>query len=249
MKNITSANYSISTAGYLISHVHWLNKIRKTTNEPEIIQGINISITILLCTYIESVLNELLDSIIEKRIKETEDLAYKRVLENIQLKLSKASWNQYQELCKTLLPNPLNHYTDNEVWKGIKALFSLRNVLVHGKKIESRLLFYEDKIEIEYSGVYDKILDYFKEQKVLKSHQLKSSKHKILTIQSTTHFIKISDKFVDEFFEKISKEQQIDTRFMSQISKLNILGSHGIDHYEIYPKTKSSESDDDGLPF
>ncbi|MBL0766489.1 hypothetical protein [Marivirga atlantica] len=247
-KKPTSYNNSIQTTGYLISHIHWLNKIRKTTNEPDIIKGINISISILLCTYIESILNELLESIIEKRIKETNDTSYKRVLETIQMKLTKASWNQYLDISKTILPKTLNYYVDNETWKGIKILFSLRNVIVHGKEIKAKLLFQDDNYKIEYSGIYEKILDYFKEQKVLKSHQLRSSGHKILSIQSTNHFIKITDKFIDKIIIKILEEQGVSHGEIFSY-RFNILGNHGIDYEEIYPKSQNTKMNDDDLPF
>ncbi len=247
-KKTISYNNSILTTAYFISHIHWLNKIRKTINEPELIQGINISITILLCTYIEAILNELLGCIIEKRINESDDANYQRVLESIQIKLSKASWNQYLDICKTILPKSLNFYVDNETWKGIMILFSLRNILVHGKEIKSKLLFHDDKLEIEYSGVFQQILDYFKEQKVLKAHQLKSSSHKILSIQSTNHFIKITDKFVDEIIIKISNEQGISTGDVFSY-RFNILRNHGINYNDIYPKPQKKKMDKNDLPF
>lgn len=248
-KKILSVNNSITTTYHLIGHIHWLNKIRKTINEPDIITGINISITIMLCTYIESVMYEILNDIIEKRIKETNDTSYQRVLLSLKINLEKASWNQYLDICKILLPKTLNSYTDNETWKGIKVLFSLRNVIVHGKKVKSKLLFQNDKFEIEYSGIFEKILDYFKEQKVLKSHQIKSNKHKILSIQSTNHFIKITDKFIDEIVFKIYEEQDIDNLGNHTSHKSNLFMSYGLDYYKIYPKPKRIKKDDNHLPF
>lgn len=248
-KTLTSFNNSIHTTSYLIAHIHWLNKIRKTTKEPDIITGINISISILLCTYIESVLNELLDIILKKRIQETDDSSYQRILQNMQTRLAKASWNQYLDICKVILPKTLNCYTDNETWKGITILFSLRNVIVHGKEIKSKFLLNDDNFEIEYSGVFKKILDYFKEQKVLKSHQLKSNSQKILSINSTNHFIKITDKFIDEISLKIIREQDIDSRIISSSYKYNYLASHGLDYDKIYPSPKSTKTNDDDLPF
>jgi len=244
----TSFNNSIHTTGYLIAHIHWLNKIRKTTKEPDIIAGINISISILLCTYVEAVLNELLSAIIKKRIQETVDTTYQRILQSMQIGLAKASWNQYLEICKVVLPKTLNSYTDNETWKGITILFSLRNVIVHGKEIKSKLTLHDDKYTIEYNGVFEKIIEYFKEQKVLKSHQLKSNSHKILSINSTNHFIKNTDKFVDEILLKIIKEQDIDGRTISNSYKYNYFANHGLDYKKIYPSPKRTKTDDD-LPF
>lgn len=242
---LTLFDNSIQTTGYLIGHIHWLNKIRKETKEPDIIMSINISITILLCTYVESVLNELLFTIIEKRKEETDDTSYQRLLQNTQVKLAKASWLQYIDICKVILPKSLNCYTDNEIWKGITILFSLRNIIVHGKKVKSKIFFKENKLGIEYADVFEKVLNYFKEQKVLKS-----SNHKILSTQSTIHFIKITDKFINEIFRKICEEQNLDRRFMSVTLKDNYILRHGIDPAEIEPKSKRTQKKgDDDLPF
>lgn len=248
-KGITYGNYSIEPSGYLISHIHWLNKIRKTTKEPTIVRGINISITILLCSYIESVLNELLNMIIEKRKIETSDKSYIKLLDNTFEKLNKASWTQYQEICEILLPIPINRYTNNEIWKGISILFNLRNIIVHGKAIKSKLFYKNEKFEVEYSGIFERAMLYFKEQKVLKPNQIKSSKHKILSTQATIHFIKITDKFVDEIFNKISDEQKINRMFISISYKDNYLLNHGIDPQSLIPKKSRKKPLKDDLPF
>ena len=128
------------------------------------------------------------------------------------------------------------------------AEISLDYVIVHGKEIKAKLLFQDDNYKIEYSGIYEKILDYFKEQKVLKSHQLRSSGHKILSIQSTNHFIKITDKFIDKIIIKILEEQGVSHGEIFSY-RFNILGNHGIDYEEIYPKSQNIKMNDDDLPF
>lgn len=170
---ITYANNSILPATYLISHIHWLNKIRKTTKEQDVITGINISISILLCSYVESVLYEVLLAIIEHRKKATSDNAYLKLLDNTIEKLTKASWMQYLDICEIILLKPLHHYTDNESWKGISLLFNIRNIIFHGKAVNSKLLFKNNKFELECSGVFEKAMTYFKEQKNFKETSTK----------------------------------------------------------------------------
>ena len=242
-----SINNSLPTNAYLIAQIYWLNKIRKNTKEPEITTGINLSITILLCTYIESVLNELINSILVNRLKSTKDESCKRILIDFQNKLKKASWNQYIEICKVLLPKPLNNYTNNEIWKGVKTLFLLRNSIVHGKRIESELHFNDDFKEIEYKGVYEKILDYFIEQNVVKPNQLKTSTHKILSNQTTIHFIKITEKFINEIFPKICDNQNLDIWGTFNAYKYNTIYSFGIEDSEIEKNTNKIDKGD--LPF
>lgn len=241
-------NHSIQTSGYLIAHIHWLNKIRKDTKEEDIITSINISISILLCTYVESILNELLGSIIEIQLRDAESESHQRLLLNLKDKLAKASWTQYLEICKVLLPRPLNLYTNEKTWKGIVMLFNLRNIIVHGKEVESKLVLRGDNLSLEYSDRFKKISDYLKEQKVIRSHQRKSIRHKILSTQSTVHFVKTTEKFIDEIFVKICTEQKINSLYMSRSMNGNFLLSHGIDPDKVRPK-KMRKSDTDDLPF
>lgn len=246
---VTYGNNSILPGGYLISHIHWLNKIRKTSKQADVVTGINISISILLCSYVEAVLFEILSRLVVERKKVTTDSSYQKLLDNTLDKISKASWTQYLELCEVLLPTPLHRYTDNETWKGITILFNLRNLIVHGKAVSSKLLVKGDKLEIEYSGVLEKIMNYFKEQKVLKTNQLKSSNHKILSTQATVHFIKITDKFVDEIFFKIVDEQKIDRMFLSVTYKNSYLLNHHIDPETLKKRKNKIKLGKDDLPF
>jgi hypothetical protein len=246
-EGIPYANYSIQPAPFLISHIYWLDKIRKSQKEEDVVSGINISISILLCSYVEAVLFQLLLSIIEKRKAEATDTFYLKLLDEAQSKLTKASWTQYLDICENILPMPLNRYTDNETWKGIAILFYLRNIIVHGKLINAKLLFKDDKYQLEYTATFEKVMNYFNERKVLKQNHLNSDTHKILSTQVTKHFLKLTDKFVDEIFWKISDEQKVDIMIFQNAYKMNILKSHGIDPDTLKKrKNKVKKSD---LPF
>ena len=242
-------NHSISTTNHLIAHIHWLNKTSKTISEPDILRGINISITIMLCSYIEAILNDLLTDVIEIRIKETTDTSYHRVLNDLKIKLVKASWNQYLNIFKIVLPKSLNLYTNNEIWKGIKILFILRNMIVHGKEISSTISVQNEKLKVEYSSIFKKVLDYFKEQKVIQSNQIKSSSHKILSVKTTNHFIKTTVKFIDEILFKIYVVQKIDKWGEYHSFKSNIFMSYNLDYDKIYPPIKTKKTKEDDLPF
>ncbi len=152
------------------------------------------------------------------------------------------------DICENVLPKPLNKYTDNETWKGITILFNLRNIIVHGKIINAKLIFKDNKNQLEYAATFEKVLNYFKERKVLKQHHFNSDTHKILSIQATKHFIKITDKFVDEIFWKIQEEQKLDEMLYQNAYKMNILKAHGID-LETLPKRKKLKTENDDLPF
>lgn len=242
-------NYSIPTSAYLIGQIYWLKKIRKENSDPSIVRGINLSITILLCTYIESGVNEILGAVLKKRIKLTEDDSYKRLLVSLESQLSRGTWTTFIDLSKTILPNPLNHYSDNETWKGISILFQLRNQLVHGKRIEATIQVKNTKLEMKYQGVYAKVLEYFKEQRVIRSNELKSTSHKILSTRTTNHFIKISDKFVDELFRNISEEQKTENLGEFMAFKLNIMADFGLEIDRLPRPNPISKKNLDDLPF
>lgn len=247
-KKLTSINHSIPTYAYLIGQIHWLSEQRKGIKEPSIIRGINLSITILLCTYIESSLNELLLSVIKNFKKKAENESYLRLLNNLEKRLSRATWTQYVEIGQIILPHPLIYYTDNDTWKGISILFKLRNQLIHGKNIKATIESDNQVLQLKYSGIYKIAYDYFKEKSILRPNELNSRNHKILSTRTTNHFIEIGQSFIDIIFIKINKEQEIDSLGEFMAFKDNIISDFGID----YKPTNLSQFDDDipdGLPF
>jgi hypothetical protein len=241
---IHSANNSITPGIYLISHIHWLNKIRKTIKDENIIIGINISTSILLCFYVEGMLYEILQAIIVKRKDETSDNSYLKLLDNITKRLEKANWTQYLEIWKVVLEKPLYSYTDNETWKGVQLLFNIRNIIVHGKNVNSKLLFKDNKFEIEYMGIFETAVDYFKERKIIKKRQVNSSTHKIFSTQTTNHFVKLIDKFIDNIMMEEFKTHKIDSIHLTIFHKDSLLLSLGIK-----PPTTGDKKRGDGLPF
>lgn len=247
-KKLTSINHSIPTYAYLIGQIHWLSEQRKEIKEPSIIRGINLSITILLCTYIESSLNELLISVIKNCKKKSNDEPYIRLLNNLEERLSKATWTQYLDIGKTILPHPLIYYSDNDTWKGISILFKLRNQLVHGKNIKATIEFDNQILQLKYSGIYKIAYDYFKEKNILRPNELNSQNHKILSTRTTNHFVKIGQNFIDIIFIKINKDQEMDYLGEFMAFKDNIISDFGID----YKQTKLLQFDNDipdGMPF
>tara|TARA_R110000764_G_scaffold239746_1_gene339863 strand:- start:898 stop:1647 length:750 start_codon:yes stop_codon:yes gene_type:complete len=247
-KNSPSINHTIPTYAYLIGQIHWLSKQRKTTKERSIIRGINLSITVLLCTYIESALNELFVYVINNLKEKTDDDSYLRLLNNLENRLLKATWTQYMDIGKTLLPHSLLYYSDNEIWKGISILFKLRNQLVHGKNIKASIQAENEVLQLKYSGIFKIALKYFKEKRILRPNELNSLNHKILSTRTTNHFVEIGESFVDGIVKKVMKEQGIDNLGDFTAFKDNILMDFGI----AYKPKKLSKSDIDareGLPF
>ncbi|MGD1046525.1 MAG: hypothetical protein ABR936_14550, partial [Bacteroidota bacterium] len=214
------------------------------TKDANIIIGINISISILLCSYVESMLYEILLAILVERKKETSDKSYLKLLDNITKRLAKASWTQYLEICEIVLEKPLHSYTDNETWKGVTLLFNIRNIIVHGKNVNADLLFKDNKFEVIYAGIFETAVDYFKEQKILKKNQMNSSTHKIFSTQTTNHFIKLIDKFVDNIMIEEFKIHKIDSIKWTIFHKDSLLLSLGIKA----PTTRNKKRPD-GLPF
>lgn len=219
--------YSPYLGGSLISHVLWLKNQKKTIKEAAIIQSINISSIILLCSYLESTLYYILSAIVRKNMKETETSLYLKLLNNCDDKIYKASWSQYIELSDLIFQKSLDKYTSNETWKGISILFNIRNFLVHGKLVKARYLMKQYRFETEFSGLLMKVINYLYENKVIRGKVYSSEK--ILSNQVINHFIKKVSLFIDELLPQISKEENIDLSYVIDFSKFNSMLSHGID--------------------
>ena len=197
---------------------------------------------------IESSLNELLTSVIKKCKKKANNETYMRILNSLENRLSKATWTQYIEIGKTILPHPLLYYSNNDIWKGISILFKLRNQLVHGKNIKATIEYDNQILQLKYSGIYKIAYDYFKEKRVLRPKELNSRNHKILSTRTTNHFVEIGKNFIDVLFYKVNKEQEIDSIGESIAFKENIISDFGID-YKSSNLAQFENDIPDGMPF
>jgi len=190
----------------------------------------------------------MLSCVLKEQKELSEDASHLRLLNNIEKRLSKATWTQYIDIGSIILPKALTHYSDNEIWKGISILFKLRNQLVHGKNVTASIQVDENDLKLEYSGIYETAFEYFKEKGILRANQFNSLTHKILSIRTTNHFVKIGEIFVDTLFYKLLKESKIDSLGDFISFKDGLMHDFGIDYKPVeLPFLKTDKPD--GLPF
>ena len=88
----------------------------------------NISIILHSATIIEGFISQLLN---DNLIFIDNSPTFKGRLEiEFSQRVEKSSWNELQQLYKLMFGNDLSSETENEIWKGVSTLFTLRNILV-----------------------------------------------------------------------------------------------------------------------
>ena len=78
-------------------------------------------------------------------------------------KLDLATLSDYRKIFTEVFYCKLQDATDNETWKGIMHLFTLRNQLAHGNPLD--MLFDEDtEFYDSFDNKLDKVFDYLQEK-------------------------------------------------------------------------------------
>lgn len=185
--------------------IDWLKNQRKFN--PNETFGINLTIILQSATLIEGYLYELLSGECEGPLynKSMED----RLLIDLNNRLSKASWLNYQELFLLIIGKKLSDFIDKESWKAINILFQLRNLLTHGKSVELKFYSRSQK-EPEIKGKYKTIYEYYKEVKIIdvKSDDFAPGAVGFVTSESADFFFRKSRNLMDILYEKIGKSEK-----------------------------------------
>ncbi len=138
---------------------------------------ISLSSYFLLCVWFESLLNDTLATFLFFQL-ENHDHAHD--VESIKDKMRKAQLKNYEDLFKNVIRKNLHDIVGNENWKGIKALYEIRNELMHG-----------NPIVVKRGGVESfklrKVESYLKEKELLQSTTSLSFLHP----KSVSHFISV----------------------------------------------------------
>jgi len=178
--------------------IKWLQILRKKSKHSH---SINLTIILHSATLIEGLLFDMLESEMGRpvRTKRLED----RLLIELIRRLENSTWTQYIEIFELVANKKLSSFTNNQTWKGINALFHLRNMLTHGKSFE--LKFYKDNPkEPKITTKYSNIVNYLKEVKVINTKE-KGYNPKLMSIitnESADHFYKLTDKFLGDLYKK-----------------------------------------------
>ena len=134
-----------------------------TKNNENIISGINSSLIVDCTCFLEGIF----DLAIREKINYRQDGNYElRINNHLLERLENAQFNEYQKLYYLVFGNELKDVADNETWKAIKSLFSLRNLIVHGTGVSIDFCRINGKYKIVGIGKYKSILNYLIEIKL-----------------------------------------------------------------------------------
>lgn len=171
--------------------IEFLRNLRK--NKTKLITSINISIILHSATIIEGLISQLLN---DDLVFIGDSPTLKGRLENeFSQRIERSSWKELQHLYKLMFGNDLSVETENEIWKGVESLFTLRNMLVHSNQM--KITFYKENKtkneKIRISGKYKKIYNFLaNEKKII---------NKISSVSTSPKLELITNKSADYYWE------------------------------------------------
>ena len=173
--------------------------------------SINLLLLISSTTFIESILCENIQNVIEvQKHLENNELTW-NMLKSCEESLSNATFKNYNKIAKDIFGIGLNGLTTNETWESITNLFALRNQIVHGKDLSYELNYFADDLPIgEFSKNYKQVTDYLAKQNLIAKEP--SFLNHILTNTVTDFFIEKTKTFFIDVSTSIEKKYKIDIR-------------------------------------
>ena len=220
-KSTENKEFPVSTSGlqswwtypimikWKITKRNELDKIKKGT----IIDGINSSIIVDCTCLIEGIL----DYIMRERIDgyEFKDGDYNfRINENILDRLDNSQFNQYVSIYQLIFGQEIKNVVGNDIWKGIKSLFSFRNLIVHGNRILLDFYTSKDKFKVEAWGKYKPIYDYLIEKKITNRYVENTSVEiEIFESKVADHYFNLTMQFVELLALEIKSEHLEDIKY------------------------------------
>ncbi len=181
----------------LFKQVYFLKEQRQKNTAAKDLQGINISIIILLTTCIESFLYTILSDVLALESEYGKNLLSKRVIDDLKVQIGQASWSDLVGFTSIITGKKLNKYFSSLLWEKIGILFRLRNKLVHGKNIKKKISNLKD----EYQEFYKDILKDLKRIKLVEKEQAE-----IFSIGTIDNFIKVAEDFIGILAKEISTQ-------------------------------------------
>src|SRR4051812_24432070 len=101
-------------------------------NDKHLIDGINITTIIDSACFVEGMMNDILNEVIQYKSPYADDFK-SRLVDSLGGRLDNAQWTDYVKIFEIVFGFDLKVEIDQTLWKGIIALFTFRNMLVHGK--------------------------------------------------------------------------------------------------------------------
>ncbi|MBU1014567.1 MAG: hypothetical protein KKG99_16330 [Bacteroidetes bacterium] len=184
---MNEANSISNTWWELPPLIEFLRESRK--EKLKLVDSFNISIILHSATIIEGFISQFLnDNLVI--IDESPTLKGRLEYEFTQ-RVEKSSWNELQILYKIMFGLDLSEEVNNEIWKGVTSLFSLRNLLVHSTQL--KVTYYEENGDTKISGKYENIYNFLAIEKKLID--------KVLNVSTYPKIKLITDKSADYYWE------------------------------------------------
>ena len=173
--------------------------------------SINLLLLISSTTFIESILCENIQNVIEvQKHRENNELTW-NMIKSYEDSLSNATFKNYNKIAKDILGVGLNGLTSSETWESINILFTLRNQIVHGRDLSWELNYFAEDLPVgEFSKNYKQAIDYLVKQSLIVKEP--SFLNHILTDSVTDFFIEKTKIFFIDVSTSIEKKYKIDIR-------------------------------------
>ncbi|MFT3911480.1 MAG: hypothetical protein QM737_18800 [Ferruginibacter sp.] len=204
-KITTSASY------YYPSQLRLLLEIRNSCKIDNDRLSINLLLLISSTTFIESILCENIQNVIEiQKHRENNEITW-NMIKSYEDSLLNATFKNYNKIAKDVLGISLNSLTLSDTWESINNLFTLRNQIVHGRDLSYELNYFADNLPVgEFSKNYKQVIDYLVKQNLIASEP--SFLNHILTNNVTDFFIEKTKTFFIDISTNIGKKYKIDIR-------------------------------------
>lgn len=177
----------------LLHSLHWkLSQLDKVSTV--ISSSLFYSIILDLTGIIEGFTNQTLDRILESRtsfsftaeeLEELEETDFwdepnenesneesefnERLIDNLKRDLLKSTWSGYNNAFKLIFGKSILEKLDNDIWKCINSLFTLRNMIIHGKILSINYNHIEgtENYNITVDNKYQSVYSYLSEKNLI----------------------------------------------------------------------------------
>ena len=185
--------YSDEIHSKIKKNIDFLINARSSQNDEELIASINLNILLLSTCYTEGKLEGILKGIVEchrqiyKKINIEEfeirrpmNILYKSIMNDVKDRISRCQGlENYNNMWKLLMEKSLLDYDEIKIlWEPIQILFQLRNVLAHGRQINSYITnayWNGNKDEEYFFGGYKKAEDYLRKIGLIKARFIENN--------------------------------------------------------------------------
>ena len=136
-------------------------------------EGINMSIILNAASMVEGYLEEKIRMLYEQRMRDQPDDFEMRQKENFFTQVEKATFEKYNDIYQIVTGKKLNEIIGNkhmELWKCIKYLFKLRNIVAHSQSLAMLIDLKRGSktaAEVNFKGKFKEIISYLQERSLL----------------------------------------------------------------------------------